>query len=359
MEYQLTADLVTPAGTPDLDPLQQVGVVSLLDGRLSALLSIEGPDGVEIIPVEHTLEAHLGGVLVHWLLDAPALAFAEDATRAVLEQTIEEIELLAGWEVKHCAVTATDDQLESALAASAEPGDGIVDGLLGEVDEDGPGMDIPATEASSPGRAHDIAERRARLLRASEHLGAFGWSAFGPDVTEEQARFVAGALLHGIEMLTDELFADIQLLDDEDATAAEVTDLWALDELPPRFADRYTALFAKQFLVATSILGHRLTRSGWTPPISVAEALALHIAECRAEVELDLADVLDAERIAKVFSIFNEYAFADSDFEALFDTGDAEPGPDLAFERWFLPRAHLGEDRAPHPYLADEGGTDG
>src|SRR5699024_6378958 len=117
VEYQLTAELTPPVHAPELDPLQQVGVLSLLDNRLNSLLSVEGPDGTEILPIEHSLHAHLGGTVVHWLLEAPALVLAEDATRAVLEQILEEVELLQDWEVKHCAVTATDDQLESAMAA--------------------------------------------------------------------------------------------------------------------------------------------------------------------------------------------------------------------------------------------------
>ncbi|WP_026455479.1 hypothetical protein [Saccharomonospora iraqiensis] len=360
MEYQLTAELAAPTELPDLDALQQVGVLSLLDQRLNSLVGIEGPDGVEITPMEHSLTAHPRGVRMYWLLDAPALAFAEDATRAVLEQTVAETELLEGWEVGHCAVTATDDQLESALAASAGPDDGAPDGpegLGGPVGghlEDTSGTPLGRwVDPVSAEREADIADRRARLLRSGAHLGAFDPSVFGTDLTDEQARSVAGALLHGVEMLTDELFADIQLLDDEDATADEVEALWALDELPQQFADRYTALFAKQFLVATALLGHRLTRPGWRPPMCVAEALALHIAECRAEVELDLADVLDGERVAKALAAFNAHALTDTRHELLYDVAEEDLAPDLAFDRWFAPTGES-DGRALHPYLADE-----
>ncbi|PXY34496.1 hypothetical protein BAY59_02940 [Prauserella coralliicola] len=335
MEYQLTAELTSPAGAPDLDPLQQIGVVALLDTRLSRLASIEGPDGVEISPVEHSVHAHLGGANVSWLLDAPALVFAEDATRAVLEQLLEETELLDGWQVKHCAVTATDDQLESALAAEEEP-----------EDEAGP---EPLTE-------YELAERRERLLEAAAYVRAFGPEAFGHtdggDVTEEEARYVAGAIAHGVEMLIDELFGDIQLLEDEDTTADEVDVLWALDELPQQYADQYTALFAKQFLVAAAILGHRLTQAEWTAPLSMAEALALHIAKSRAELELDMAEVMDEGRIAEILAIFDDKAFEDGDHEALYDgTGATEADP----MAWFRPYAHLTDAQALHPYLADEG----
>ncbi|MFC4004578.1 hypothetical protein ACFS2C_13285 [Prauserella oleivorans] len=335
MEYQLSAELTTPANSPDLDALQQVGVVALLDSRLSRLAAIEGPDGVEITPVEHSVHAHLGGANVSWLLDAPALVFAEDATRSVLEQLLDETELLEGWQVKHCAVTATDDQLESALAAEAEP-----DGL----EEPGPEAQI------------ELVERRQRLLDAAEYLRAFDLAAFGHtdggDVTEEEARYVAGALVHGVEMVTDELFSDIQLLEDEDATADEADALWVLDELPQQFAHHYTALFAKQFLVTTAILGHRLTQPDWTQPLCVAEALALHIVKSRAELELDLAEVMSEDRAAEILAIFDDHAFADGDHEALYE--DDEASEDVDVNSWFRPNPDVTDAPGLHPYLTDE-----
>ncbi|WP_106181202.1 hypothetical protein [Prauserella shujinwangii] len=352
MEYQLTAELTTPPDAPDLDPLQQVGVVSLLDTRLSGLVSIEGPDGMEITPIEHTLNAHLGGVIVNWLLDAPALVFAEDATRTVLEQLLEETELLVGWEVKHCAVTATDDQLASALAVGEEHDEVEVFDFSGPSEE-------------------ERALRRTRLLDASRHLRAFGPEAFGAgdgDISEEDARYVAGALMHGIEMLTDELFGDIQTLEDEDTTADQVDALWVLDELPQRFADTYTALFAKQFLVATAILGHRLTLTEWTPPLCTAEALALHIAKSRAEIELDLADVLGDDKLAQIFAVFDGYAFENHDHELLYEYGDISDDSPASMdsaewtesaEGWFRPHSHLVDAETLHPYLTDENGDGG
>lgn len=345
MEYLLTAELTSPADSPDLDPLQQVGVVSLLDSRLNSLVSIEGPDGTEITPIEHSLKGHLGGAIVNWLLDAPALVLAEDATRTVLDQLLEETELLAGWQVKHCAVTATDDQLESALAAGDAPDFDLAEGAdYGEdADDAGDTSYLPEEE--------EFGDRQARLIRAGEQLRAIDLEALG-DVSAEEARYVAGALMHGIEMLTDELFGDIQLLEDEDATAAEVETLWVLDELPEQYADRYGALFAKQLLVTTAILGFRLARPGWEPALCLAEALALHLAKSRAELELDLAGVLDEDRVAHIFGLFDEIAFGNRDHEVLYDSDAvfADPGPQ--FEEWFRPRQ--GGPATLHPYLADE-----
>ncbi len=355
MEYQLTAELVSPPGAPDLDPLQQVGVMSLLDERLNHLVSIEGPDDVEIIPVEHSLEAHLGGAVVSWLLDAPALALAEEAARAVLEQIIDEIDLLEDWEVKHCAVTATDDQLESALAVSMDPDElgGQLLGLDSSADMRTFLLDAEDTdEIQAAVRKAELADRRARLLRLGEQLRAFDLSAFG-ESDGVKARYLAGALLYGVEMLIDELFGDAQLLDDEDATVEELEALWALDELPPQYADRYDALFARRFLVTASVLGHRLTQEHWNGPLCVAEALALRIAESRAEVELDLIEVLEVDHGNGIFSVFNEHALNDLDSDSLYEVSESELDAELSFDNWFRPRGASGENPASHPYLTD------
>ncbi|WP_298182304.1 hypothetical protein [Saccharomonospora sp.] len=357
MEYQLTAELASPPGTPDLDPLQQVGVMSLLDDRLNHLVSIEGPDGVEIIPVEHSLEAHLSGAVVNWLLDAPALVLAEEAARAVLEQLVDEIDLLEDWEVKHCAVTATDDQLESALAASMDP-DELSDNLLAGLGAAGDMRTFligaeDTDEIQAAVQKAELADRRSRLLHKGECLRAFDLSVFG-ESDEVKARYLAGALLHGVRMLTDELVSDVQLLDDEEATVDEVEALWALDELPPQYADRYSALFAKRFLVVASVLGHRLTQEDWNGPLCVAEALALRIAESRAEVELDLTEVLEADRVSGIFSVFNSHALGGLDSDLLYEIPESEVDAELAFANWFRPRTETSRTPAWHPYLLDE-----
>lgn len=344
MEYQLTAEIVPPAETAGLDPLQQVGVAAMLEARLHAVLSIDGPDGIEIEPMEHSVEANPAGATVNWLLDAPALAFAEDATRSVLEQILVETELLSQWRVTRCAVTATDDQLADVLSIEQDET---------EVPDDFGGLS-----------EEDLAEHRARLLESATQLQAFGLDAFGHGTedgpTEEEARLAAGALVQGIELLTDQLFDDIEVLDEDEVTVSEADSLWVLDELPPRYAHHYTVLFAKQFLVATAILGHRLTQPGWTAPWSTAEALALHIAKSKAELQLDLADV-PQDTIAALLAAFDEHVFENADHRYLYeaDKDGVEDGTEgLSFAEWFHPRRHLTKGESLHPYLADEPGRD-
>ncbi|GAA4432725.1 hypothetical protein GCM10023148_38300 [Actinokineospora soli] len=345
VEYQLTADLAPAAGTPDLDPLQRHGVAALLDERLDLLAGIEGPDGVEVEPLDHRVAVHPGGAVITWLVDAPALSFAEDAARHVLTEMLEQTELLPGWTVGRCEVIATDDELEAALGEPAEDDD---------EDED----DAELTD-------EEVEALRAELLRSAETLAAFGLEAFGHDpddpdspVSEEAARLVAGAFVQGMEILTDELFADVQELDDAEAAASEVEALSVLNQLPQRYADHYGALFAKQFLVVTAILGHRMTQPGWTPPLCTAEALALHVLKSEAGVQLHLANLLDELPMKEILAAFDRHAFADMDHERLYelpteageDDIDLLGTPGLDFDEWFLPRGQ----GVLHPYLAVE-----
>ena len=118
VEYQLTAEVVPPAQTPALDALQRHGVAALLDEHLELLAQIEGPDGVEIEPVDHRIAVEPTGASITWVLDAPALVFAEDAARQVLGELLEHTELLADWSVGRCEVTASVSSSSSSRSIS-------------------------------------------------------------------------------------------------------------------------------------------------------------------------------------------------------------------------------------------------
>ncbi|RLK54121.1 MULTISPECIES: hypothetical protein [Actinokineospora] len=344
MEYQLTADVSPPSDT-DLDPLQRHGVAAVLDEQLELLAGIEGPDGVEVEPLDHRVAVHPTGAVITWLLDAPALSFAEEAARHVLTELLATSELLSDWTLGRCEVIASDDDLAAAL--------GQDDPELDDEDED---------EELSP---EEVAALRDELLVSAGTLRAFGPEAFGHDpadpdspVSAEAARLVAGALVQAMEILTDELFADVQELEDAEETASEVDALSVLNQLPLRYAEHYGALFAKQFLVVSAILGYRLAQPGWTPPLCTAEALALHVLKAEAGVQLDLAGLLDELPLKDIFAAFDAHAFADLDHERLFDldeeTGEDEIDllgtPGLDIDEWFLPRGA----EVLHPYLAAE-----
>jgi hypothetical protein len=343
VEYQLTAEVDPPAGTPALDALQRHGVAALLDENLEMLADIEGPDGVEIEPLDHRITVHPSGASITWVLDAPALAFAEDAARHVLGELLERTELLTEWSVRRCEVIASDEDLAAALAGA----DGDEDGDAGEDVEVEINLDSIAELADS-----DTDERREQLLDAAGELGAFGYDAFGFDeddesddadrISEEAAELAAGALMTGLDVLTDELFADVQTLEDSGSAAGDQEVLWALHDLPPRFAGHYTAPFAKKFLVTTAVLGYRLTQPDWDGPRSVAEALAIRLVKEAARHQLDLAGLVDELPLTRMFEVFDEYALDGVDIEDLYAEAETDEDVeadenDFVLADWFEP----------------------
>jgi hypothetical protein len=301
MDYQLKAEVAPPAGTPELDALHRHGVVSLLDEQLDLLAGIEGPDGVEIEPLDHEVTAHAAGASISWLVEAPALAFAEEAARAVLAELLERTDLLSDWTVQSCEVTVSDEDLETALVDEPSEGDDL------EIEH------VELTE-------EEVTERHDQLLAEAELVQALGTDAFGTNdgVTPEQAELAAGAVAEAVVMVIEELFDDVAALDEEDTTADQHESLLVMDELPPAFADQYSAWFAKRFLIATVIVGQRLTEDEWTPPQSIAEALALHLLKVRALEELTSTGLLDEDVLKRAFAAFDEHAFDDLEHEALF-----------------------------------------
>ena len=352
MEYHLVAEVVPPCDTPDLDALQRQGVVSLLHEQLDLLAGIEGPDGMEIEPLDHRVTARPDSASITWIVDAPALSFAEEAAHHVLDELLERVELLDGWTVTRCEVTVSDEDLATALA------------------EDTRDFDTELATASDV----DLDQRREELLRNATRLRAFGMDYFGFDRFDQPdggagpdtlgAALCAGALMRAVEVLTEELFQDVRTLEETDATA-DLVDLWVIGELPRRFAHCYTALFAKKFLVVTAILGHRLTIPGWTPPLSTAETLALHVLKSRAVHQLQLEGLLDEERIKRAFSAFEEHAFDDLSHESLYEDegrdspqADIDPLPEIDdvpdVDGWFHPLDGIGQGLHPYLHVGDD-----
>lgn len=344
MEYQLTAEVNPPADTPALDALQQHGVAALLDEHLDLLAEIEGPDGVEIEPVDHRITVHPGGASITWVLDAPALAFAEEAARQVLGELLERTELLSEWGVRRCEVTASDEELAAALGGLGDDAEDV------EIEIDLDDLDA-ITELGNVDET-DADARRERLLDASAELAAFDPESFGFDesadesderyVSEEATELLAGALMTGLEVLTEELFADVQTLEDTGIPASEQEVLWVLHDLPTRYAGHYTALFAKKFLVTTAILGYRLGQPDWDGPRSIAEALVIRLLKAIATNQLDLAGLVDEVPVARMFEVFDEYAFAGIELDPYFAEADSSADDEddvdeLVLVEWFEP----------------------
>jgi len=306
VEYQLTALLVPPPDTTELDPLQRHGVAALLDEQLDMLAGIEGPDGVEIEPLDHRIDVTGSGAHIEWTVEAPALAFAEEGAKHVLEELLGQTELLGRWQVQRCEVTASDAALEAAL--NDEP---------------------PEDEEDDELTEEDLAEHLDQLADAGDALRAFEFD----DLAEEHAKLLAGALITSAEILVGELFGDIAALEDGDTTADEHEELAVLPLLPDRYRDRYTAHFGRQFLITVVIVGYRLTQPNWIPPGTIAESLALHLLRMEAATQLAVHEDLPVE---EMLAAFDAVAVHEVDHEHLYkpypesvDEEDGEADPDL------------------------------
>lgn len=340
MEYRLTAGLAPPAGAAPLDELQQLGAAALLAEWLERVATIEGPDGVEITPYDHEVDMEPTRAVVRLLVEAPALAFAESGAEALLQEILERTEHLGDWAVGKCEVTVTDAEL--ARAVSSEEGER---GLP-------PSFRVPEEVRT---------EQRRRLRRFGPHLRAFDATAFGagrPEVPAEGPMLAAGALLHCAAVLTEEIFADIRVLEEDTAgveiTADDYEAMFVLHDLPPRYRSHYDASFAKRFQLAAASVFSRLTSPEWSPPRCTAEALALRLLLRHMEDLLTEQAGLPEKAVAAMLAEFHPWVFEGFDHEWWYrqepDSAEApETEAAATVAAWF--RSHTGSAAGIHPYL--------
>ena len=344
MDYAVTAELAPPAEVVELDPLQQEGVAAVLDRHLAMVEGVSGPGESEIDVLDYRITVHPAGVSVLLALDAPSLQAAEEGAASVLDELIVETELLIGWSVSDSAVRITEDEFNERLAAA----DGVDtdDALQAAIEE---------VLESSGEPAMDLEHWKKRLSGLAPRLRSFGSDAFG--VEGEQAALAAGALVHAVRVVTDEIFYDELALAVNNATVADAVGLLVLEELPPCYDRRYDAFFARAFVLASAAVTVRLTEPTWQPPRSVAEALALRLVLNEARVVLEAAELMDWDTSEPLFAAFAEKAFGGVEHHELYEidvplAAEAEPevveqaakveaelhDRGLAFDQWFLPR---------------------
>ena len=244
----VTAELEPPAGAAELDALQQEGVVALLDRRLALVEGVTGPDETDIDVLDFRISTRPNGANVELLLDAPTLAAAEWAAATVLDELLGEIELLHAWTVADSEVRITEDEFNQSLAAAdelAEP-DGAPAELQAAVEE--------ALE-SAPEPSWETDRWRETLLECAERMGAFGAEAFTPPGgSADAAKLAAGALIHAVRVVTDEIFYDELSLAINNATVHEAAGLLVLEELPDCYSEHYDSTFARAFLLSSAVV---------------------------------------------------------------------------------------------------------
>ncbi|GGI72532.1 hypothetical protein GCM10011581_06900 [Saccharopolyspora subtropica] len=352
MDYAVTAELEPPTGVVEFDPLQKEGIAAVLDRQLALVEGVSGPGDTEIDVLDYRITVHATGANVVLALEAPSLLAAEDAAASVLDELISESEALVGWSVAHSEVRITEDEFNERLAAADVDTDGELEAAVEEALEAGvePTMDLE--------------HWRAHLTGLAPQLRAFDLDVFS--IAGQPAALAAGALIHAVRVVTDEVFYDELALAVNNASVADVEGLLVLEELPTCYDHRYDAFFARAFLLASAAVAVRFTEPGWTPPRSVAEAFALQLFINEARVLLEAAELMTWEDSEQVFAAFAGRAFADTEYEELYEVDlpltDAEPeraervakvetdlhARGLAFDQWFTPR-----DGGPgvHPYL--------
>ncbi|WP_433871695.1 hypothetical protein [Saccharopolyspora sp. CA-218241] len=356
----MTAELEPPVGAVTLDALQQEGIAAVLDRHLALVEGVSGPGEADIDVLDYRITAHPTGANVVLALDAPSLLAAEQAAASVLDELVGESEVLTGWSVAHPEVRITEDEFNQRLAAAGE---------VRPDDELEAAVEEALEHTAETPRTMDVEQWRTRLTELSAQLRAFDVDTFaGPGEPAERARLAAGALVHAVRVVTDEVFFDELALAINNATVADAVGLLVLEELPPCYDNRYDSLFARSFLLASAAVAARLTEPGWTPPRSVAEALALRLIVNEARVVLEAAELVGWDTSGPVFAAFADQAFGDNAHEELYEIDLPRPedaddettvqvgkleaelrSRGLAFDQWFDPRD---DDRAGlHPYL--------
>ncbi|MFI0943143.1 hypothetical protein [Streptomyces sp. NPDC021020] len=326
MTYAVTVDAEIPADAPALDALQREGAVSLLERHFDAL----EPDGSDVTVLDRVIAGHPRGALLRVVVAAPGLEPAEDAVHVVMTEMLARSGLLAHWVVTRCEVQLHDGIAQESLDAADGP--------------DAPPSD-PAERArrhaaggpAAPGSPDAEADAMRRRLRAmAPQLRAF------PHTAGAAAEIAAGALVYGVHLLVDELFADLGRLEPAGpGCTGHGEPFLVLDDLPAEYTGHYDVLFVRRLVTTAVTMTGRLAQPLPAPPACPAEQLLMRLLLDRAEATADLYGLLDAE----VRTAFG-------DFAAGLDATTTDPAP---VADWFTP---LSADRFVHPYAAEDGEED-
>lgn len=352
MKYFVQVDCVPPMGTVPFDPLQRAGVAHVFDGLLARLDAVEAPDGTTVELDDHRVASHPEGAQLLLVVDAASLVVAEEAARAMAEEVLDEAEELDDWSVVSCEVKLHDELVQESLAAADGPDAPPSD--LGERVRRLRGGPRDAPAAAGPDEAEAAAfggRLRALAGELCHGLDAFGFSpAEDGKVSREAAGLAAGAVVYTVDLLTDELFADlVELERDEPARSLENSGgaFLALELLPPAFAPQYRPLFARKFILAAAAMAERITASSWTGLGCTAEALAFRILLEEAVPVLDMYGLYD-EETQLALDAYKDAVHDDDGHEWLYDQ-DPDGELDNVME-WFEP---FRPDIRVHPYTVD------
>ncbi len=268
--------------------------------------------------------------------------------RSALAELIATTPELTGWtpRVRLAEISPDDDEvagledIDAQLAQLLPSGDEIVDSLMREIQHE---RSVYAD--SQVFRAFPVEQL------ATEDLA--GLDQQERAAAHRRASALAGCLIQASVMVVDQLIDDVAELRRREGTAAErIGQTWVFSDLPDRFAARYTALFAQEFLVAFVDVTSLLTR-GWEPLACVAQELGLRVLLDHVDVVAEAADVALPDDWR---GHLEDLLFEDLDHELLYEQAPGGAGEDpagqpglaaLRFENWFRP---FNDQRTLPPY---------
>jgi hypothetical protein len=349
VKHAVHVDVLAAVTARPLDELQCHGAEALLSDALG---------GAEVI--DFRVAAHPDGLLLIVFADTGTEEQAAAYVRDLVEDALTHARALADWQVVHCRIASDAPDPRSGFCASdARPGFYALDPRPGFC---APGL-RPRFWSSAgvvrPSRAADpaeptlrhIAARRAALAADAAQVRAFGLDSFAyrphdpaRSVPREDAAVAAGALLGAAVRLLDQLFADVLLLADEAPSPAQDSGL------PPAYAVRYTAAYARRFLVAAACVTGRLTQRVWRPPAGIAEAIALDLLVDQAKALVTTERLMDVDRAETVYAAFSQRAYDHREpYRSELDGIHHDTGP-VGFGSWFVP---FDPEHPTHPYGRD------
>lgn len=354
--YGVSLELRPSAGSAGLGPLQDGGAVSLLDEMLGPI-GIFTAVGGGIVVVSHAVAARHDGVLVRLLVEAPSLDLAEAGARQLLADLLRRSEALATWQVSRCEVGFDEHIAEAGLRAAGGPGLPPPD----PAERARWHADQRKRRAHTPAVPAGEGDWRAMVMGRAELVRAFGPEAFGGDSDDESTRLIAGALVEAATLTIDMLFEDIMELG-KHTVAGSGGFFLVLSELPERFAHQYNGRFARKFLVALVAITGRLVAEQWSPPASVAEALALQVVIEQARCLLVDHEVVNQKEARDLYAEFEDAAFDDKDHQLIYGVRAATRDGAVEFtigvpvDLWFQQNSNAAA--SVHPFTIDSDGSD-
>ena len=332
--WTVTVVIIPP--TP-MDELARIGAAVLVE---DAAMTV---DDSETLWFTRITEESRAGVEMHGLAAGEREAVIRDRWMVMLRELIADSTEMNGWKAEVTVSpeddTADEDEdlaLPTPVGTTDTP-DRLVDSIRSAADS----FRGLRTDLLLPSDFDDLrADDRAAALSRATHL--------------------AGCLIVGADILTDQLFDDIQRLREahDQRTTVDVDGLWVLSGLPARFAKHYGPLFAQRFLVAFTDMTRRLT-AGWEPLANVAQELAVRL--LLNEVEA-LADTADLElppgwrgHLEYFFLFYVDHVYlhdrASDGFEDDPGFGPGGMAP-MRFDDWFVP---FNDERHLPVYVNDHG----